>query len=102
MAVSYTFSCENAPRKAFVIGLYEALMRGEEFEVEKHSLYNSYYRISPCIGVKELFLDSVITHGATVAVEGRGVGSDGSTFVFGDFFVFSSAGSSKVRNWSEK
>lgn len=47
---------------------------------------------------KELTIHQIITHGKEAAVSGEMVMEDGSAYGFSDFYVFTSAGSSKVKS----
>lgn len=107
--------CSNAPKKLFLKDLYSSLAEGDVQWLEDNLLDNVVWHIAG-VGetsskevymsgiqsgvfkkLRELHIDTMITHGPEVAVSGRVLAPGGKEFSFCDIYTFASAGSYKIK-----
>lgn len=108
--------CGNSPRKLFLKDLNVALANGDiEFitkniqdditwEIVGHLRLNGKENYLKAIKghklwkVKELTIDTIITHGPDASVSGQIIAADNSTFAFCDIYRFKGAGGTIINS----
>jgi len=107
--------CGNAPKKLFLKDLYSSLAEGDVSWLEDNLLddvvwhiagvgeisgkegYMAEIKTSVFKNVRELHIDTMITHGPEVSVSGRILATRGKEISFCDIYTFASAGSYKIK-----
>tara|TARA_Y100001972_G_scaffold66206_1_gene80666 strand:+ start:687 stop:1073 length:387 start_codon:yes stop_codon:yes gene_type:complete len=116
MKLNIQTDCGNAPKKELIRDLTIYFV---SYDLEKAMEYMDENVVWTLVGDKpikgkgpfaaalkemmgnkaaELTIYSILTHGKEAAVNGEMTMEDGSVFGFADFYEFTSAGSSKVKN----
>jgi len=108
--------CGNAPRKLFLKDLNVALANGDidfftkniqdsiTWEVVGQSQVTGKENYFKAINghklwkVKELTIDTIITHGPDASVSGQIIAADNSTFTFCDIYRFKGAGGTTINS----
>ena len=107
--------CGNAPKKLFLKDLYSSLAESDVSWLEDNLLDNVVWHIAG-VGeisgkegymaeiktsifkkVRELHIDTMITHGPEVSVSGKILAPGGREIAFCDIYTFASAGSYKIK-----
>lgn len=108
--------CGNAPRKVFLKELYSSLANGDSQLLSENLQNNFVWEIigqKQLIGkenflnelselkiwrIKELTIETIITHGADASVSGQIIANDNSKFCFCDVVKFKGAGETKLNS----
>lgn len=116
MKLNLPSDCENSPKKKLIAELTVlfssySVSRAMEFMAEdvvwtlvgdqpihgKENFASALLEMSD-LKTKELTIHQIITHGKEAAVSGEMVMEDNTVYGFSDFYIFTSAGSSKVKS----
>lgn len=106
--------CGNAPRKVFLKNLYLSLANGDSALLMNHVQDNIHWQVpgKPTIlgkenylkavvqhklwKVKEMTIDTIITHGPDASVSGHIKGADNLKYAFCDIYRFKGAGGTTI------
>ncbi|HRH03005.1 MAG TPA: hypothetical protein PLN13_11580 [Bacteroidia bacterium] len=108
--------CGNAPRKVFLKELYSSLANGEKQLISDHLQDNFVWQVvghtsftgkEKCLNklsiqkiwkIKELTIETLITHGTDASVSGQIISNDNTKFCFCDLIKFRGAGGTKLNS----